>query len=184
MAFEPQPKLAIYLRNACQRLKLANVTIEGQAVHASAGEMTLHIPEGGAPGASVERPESRRKGGTTLRIPAVSLDDYFAGERRRIAALKIDVEGAELALFQGAEKTLRQHAPVLVFECEQRQLTSHSVDDVFALLHRWGYQGRFICGGRLMPLAKFRPDVHQRTGPGRFWKAKGYCNNFVFAKAA
>jgi hypothetical protein len=37
--------------------------------------------------------------------------------------------------------------------------------------------------GRLVPVAEFDPAADQRRGPGRFWDAPDYCNNFVMRKA-
>jgi FkbM family methyltransferase len=58
---------------------------------------------------------------TTLSVPVVALDDYFEA-RDKVTLLKIDVEGAELGVLKGAERILRQHGPLLVFECENRHL--------------------------------------------------------------
>jgi hypothetical protein len=43
-----------------------------------------------------------------------------------------------------------------------------------------GYRGWFLCGGALLPLARFDPAQHQQFGqPGR-----PYCNNFIFLAEA
>ena len=81
---------------------------------------------------------------TTVPVPLVALDDYFAEGEYRVALLKIDVEGAELGVLKGAERILRQHKPLLVFECENRHLAPGNVRDVFSWLEQLGYEGRFI----------------------------------------
>ena len=43
-------------------------------------------------------------------------------------------------------------------------------------------KGSFICRDRLLPLAEFDADVHQRQHGERFWKSRDYFNNFVFVK--
>ena len=113
----------------------------------------------------------------------VSLDDYFDTDKR-VSLLKIDVEGAELEIFKGAERILREQSPLLVFECEDRHLEAGSVQDVFSYLKSLGYKGSFICGNTLLPLSAFDPSVHQRQDGEWFWKKEGYCNNFVFAKSS
>ena len=100
----------------------------------------------------------------------------------RSTLLKIDVEGAELGVFKGAERILRQHAPLLVFECENRHLAPGNVGEVFSWLETLGYRGSFICRNRLKPLSQFDAGVHQRPHGEWFWKSRDYCNNFVFAK--
>jgi hypothetical protein len=113
----------------------------------------------------------------------VSLDDYFDRDQR-VSLLKIDVEGAELEVFKGAERILREQSPLLVFECENRHLEAGSVQDVFSYLTSFGYEGSFIDRNRLMPLSTFDPLVHQRQDGEWFWKKASYCNNFVFAKSS
>ena len=101
------------------------------------------------------------------------------GESDKVSLLKIDVEGAEFAVLRGARRILRQHAPLLVFECEN---APGSVTDVFSYLESFGYEGRFVRQNRLYPISQFDAALHQRQDGEWFWKRKDYCNNFVFAK--
>jgi hypothetical protein len=100
--------------------------------------------------------------------------------------LKVDVEGHELALFQGGEQTLRRDRPSILFECERRHLAGHTMDDVFAFLRSLSYRGYLLADNALLPVERFDAEVHQRrTGDdGReipaFWKRRGYHNNFLF----
>jgi FkbM family methyltransferase len=181
-AFEPQERLAAYLRTMCGALNLANVTVEQKAVYSKSCDLVLHIPGDrlDSPGASVNEKISQTEACRSVTIPAISLDDYFSPETR-ISVLKIDVEGAERSVFEGAERILREHAPLLVFECENRHLDSGSVFDIFEHLKRFGYRGEFICRHTKLPLDRFNPDLHQRQVGARFWDQKDYCNNFIFS---
>ena len=182
IAFEPQERLCVYLRNVCDALSLRNVTIEAKAVHARKGTVNFHIPgEGDSPGASMNSRMAAHGGCRTVQVPVVSLDEYFPPETR-VSVLKIDVEGAELGLFQGATRILKQHGPLLVFECENRHMETGGVQDVFRYLEGLGYSGRFVHGRELRPLAEFDASIHQRQVGDRFWDAKDYYNNFVFEK--
>ena len=99
----------------------------------------------------------------------------------RVAAIKCDVEGHELEVFRGAERLLRESRPVLLFECEARHMTGgRTPNDVFDYLQARGYRGQFFSPRGLRPIEEFRLDLHQRPGAGRFWRAKDYCNNFLF----
>jgi FkbM family methyltransferase len=181
VAFEPQPELARDLANFCRAIELRNVQVEAKAVYSHSGEQDLFLPTGHQPGASLHQTAMAAQSFSTLSVPLVSLDDYF-GENANITLLKIDVEGAELGVLKGAERILRQHAPLLVFECENRHLAPGSVQDVFSYLEGLGYEGRFVCGNQLFPICEFDAAVHQRQDGEWFWKSKDYCNNFVFAK--
>jgi len=182
VAFEPQPDLARRLAAVCRATGLDNVTVEAKAVFSHSGAQDLFVPSGHSPGASLTHKAVEAESFTTLSVPVVALDDYFA-DSDRVALLKIDVEGAELGVFKGAERILRRHAPLLVFECENRHLAPGHVGDVFAWLESLGYRGSFICRDQLLPLSQFEADVHQRQHGEWFWKSRDYCNNFVFVKA-
>jgi FkbM family methyltransferase len=183
VAFEPQPELARGLARDCQSTGLGNVTVEAKAVYSHSGKQDLYVPSGHQPGASLSQAALQTDSFTTLSVPLVTLDDYFK-ENDRISLLKIDVEGAELGVFKGAERILRQHRPLLVFECEDRHLAPAKVQDVFSYLEGLGYVGSFVRHGHLLPLEQFDAAVHQRRDGEWFWKSRDYCNNFVFSYGA
>jgi FkbM family methyltransferase len=181
VAFEPQPDLARYLTNICRVLGLGNVKVEAKAVYSHSGDQDLFLPKGHQPGASLHQRAMEGGSFTILSVPTIGLDDYFdVGDK--VTLLKIDVEGAEFGVFKGAERTLRQHAPLLVFECENRHLAPGNVQDVFSYLESLGYEGSFVCDNQVLPISRFDAAVHQRQDTEWFWKSKDYCNNFIFRK--
>lgn len=175
VAFEPQSGLADYLRTAAAAVPLRNVTVEQKGVSDHTGLLKLYLPSTNSPEASLRPIEGAR----TVEIPVVSLDDYFA-PTDRLKMLKVDVEGAELDVFRGAERILTHDRPVILFECEQRHLQTGSVFDCFRHLEARGYSGHFIVGKTLKPVSEFDLAVHQNATGDRFWKAPGYSNNFLF----
>jgi len=140
------------------------------------------VPEGHQPGASLCHKPAKAASFAVLPVPTIALDDYFT-TTERVALLKIDVEGAELAVLRGAERILRNDGPLLVFECENRHLLHGHVGDVFAMLDDLGYEGYFVCRHRLLPVSAFDAAIHQRQDGEWFWKRKDYCNNFIFRKS-
>lgn len=183
VAFEPQVQLAEYLRKACAACRLANVTVNAAAASDANGEKPLFIPaKEDSPGASLEKTVETREPCRRVQVPVVSLDRYFENEAGRIGAIKIDVEGHELAVLRGAQRILREHAPLLVFECESRHLASGDVVTVLNFVRGKGYDGWFVCGGRLRPISEFREEVHQRRMGDRYWDSPDYCNNFIMEK--
>jgi hypothetical protein len=60
----------------------------------------------------------------TIIVPSIRLDDYFAGAAQYPDFIKIEVEGAEEAVLNGARDTLARAGPALVVE-----------------IHRWGSPG-------------------------------------------
>src|SRR5882762_560579 len=55
-------------------------------------------------------------GRESIRVPTRRLDDYIAGFGRVPDFIKIDVEGAELAVLEGARRTLAEVRPILLVE--------------------------------------------------------------------
>ncbi len=176
IAFEPQPDLAEGLARLCRRFSLDNVVVEPRAVYSSSSRKTLFVPEGHQPGASLLEPAEKSK---AIEVQTICLDDYLP-EDGRVSAMKIDVEGAELDVLLGAQRTLRRCRPLIVVECDRRLATLERMKETFSLLLGLGYQGEFLRKGKLLPLSAFDPDVHQRTDGEWFWKRKDYCNNFIF----
>ena len=175
-AFEPQPGLARYLESARACMGWENVSVREVALSDSAQRKALHVPGWeNSPGASLEA----AVGGAEREVDADTLDRQLAGAGP-IRLVKVDVEGHELAVFRGASQTLSASRPVLLFESEMRHLGGRSPHEVFAFLIGLGYRGAFFSPAGLRPIGEFDPSVHQRCGPGRFWEAPGYCNNFLF----
>ncbi len=121
-AFEPNPALTPCLRRTIAASP--NITLHECALGASAGELPFYIPDGHDSMASLAdwTPAVRRGVGPrrVLRVPTVRLDDIQLGGSRGARPpqlLKVDVEGAELLVFQGARRLLDQvNAPIVIFE--------------------------------------------------------------------
>ncbi len=179
-ALEPQHELAEYLRTACRSARLENVLVEEAAASERTSRAVLRIPGAGpAHGASLEPAVARREACRERDVATLALDDLLPRIPARVAAVKIDVEGHELAVLRGARDLLREHRPLLVVEIEQRHLTGHTVRDVLDHLAGEGYGGHFLRGQTRAPLAEFDPARHQRAAGEGYWNARGYCHNFV-----
>lgn len=187
VAFEPQPDLVELLR----RERPANAIIEACGVSDRAGRLRLAIPLGrdgaatASPGASFAPEVARRERCRTIEVPVVVLDERFADEPRRIGAIKIDVEGHELAVLRGAERIVERHRPTIVCECEARHLSDGAagVAAVLEWFRSRGYAGSFVRRGRRHPIDRFEIARDQPTEGDRHWDRPDYCNNFVFTPA-
>lgn len=119
-SFEPSSRELVVLRRNLSISNCSNVTVVPAAVADRMGTGMLHVAAGrhrgqntlapsfGYPGVEEEREES---------VPLVCLDELLrAGDIRRPDVIKIDAEGSELQVFQGAEALLREAMPVIAFE--------------------------------------------------------------------
>jgi FkbM family methyltransferase len=60
-------------------------------------------------------------------LPAIVLDEVQNGPTRRVATVKIDVEGMELAVLRSAEHTIARDRPVLYVEISIAQMARYGV---------------------------------------------------------
>jgi FkbM family methyltransferase len=181
-AFEPQPSQVNYLRRTLAAMQYQNVTLVPQALSDRPGRLQLYLPAGpGATthGATLSQRKANSENCRTVEVDVTSLDTVFADEPRGPDFVKIDVEGHELAVLEGARETLARSRPALLVESEARHRADGQVQPVFEILRGLGYVGHFYFGGRAVPLDQFDPAVHQRRGPGGKLP-KAYVNNFAF----
>jgi hypothetical protein len=114
-------------------------------------------------------------------VDVTTLDDFFAERPHGPNYLKIDVEGHELAVLNGARRTLATYRPTILVECEARHRPDADVRPVFEFLQSLGYTGSFFLNRGRRPLAEFDPAVHQRLDPAKPERLpRGYVNNFAF----
>jgi FkbM family methyltransferase len=174
LAFEPQPELAARLR--CSFQHRDNVIIENIGLSNQCGSLTLNVPGAGpSPGASFETTEATAGSIRQINVAVSTLDTRLGHPHPRVSFIKCDVEGHELNVFMGAEHTLRNERPALLFECEQRHHGHRDIGKVFSYLGGLDYRGFFFVRNALRPLAEFNPAQHQNPqAPG------SYCNNFAF----
>jgi FkbM family methyltransferase len=174
IAFEPQPELAARLR--CSFQHRSHVTIENMGLSNQCGQLTLNVPGAGpSPGASFETTEVTADATRKIKVEVSTLDVRLVPPHPRVSFIKCDVEGHELSVFKGAERTLRNERPALLFECEQRHHGHRNITEVFNYLGSLGYCGFFFVGHALRPIAEFNPAQHQNPQA-----PDSYCNNFAF----
>jgi len=175
-AFEPQPGCHDVL--GAYASADSGVRLHPTALGAGRARATLRIPRVDgrlASGAASLVKDEENAEAESVDVEVRPLDSY---EFDAVRAIKIDVEGAELGVLQGARETLARHKPLLLVEIEQRHHTD-PIDRIFDAVLRMGYRGEFVLPGRgIMPLSEFKVDLHQRA-PTRE-ERRAYVNNFFF----
>lgn len=119
-AFEPNPRLVPLLRDNCQiNWSMAPIQIHPVAVGAKKGRAVISIPANGAANATLTDVSGDCD---KVEIDVVALDDALPADIV-VDLLKIDVEGHELAVLQGAEKLIRRSPTLaIVMEWSAKQL--------------------------------------------------------------
>ena len=136
-AFEPNPANAEFLRRHVRINRLSNVHVEQAAVSDTAGTARFDFGTGSGTG--------RLADAGALEVRTVRLDDHCAQHGLAPAALKIDVEGAELVVLEGARETLARHRPVIFLSTHGAQVHAASLQ----VLRGLGYALSPILGSDL-----------------------------------
>ena len=124
ITFEPNPTCFDYFRTSCS-LNGLDPQLEAVALGDRRGTVELCFPqrETWLGSADPEVAEALQACGPTVMIPVqlAFLDDYLPQLRDyRKVLVKIDVEGMEEQVLNGAKQTLETVQPLIIFECNAR----------------------------------------------------------------
>jgi FkbM family methyltransferase len=185
IAFEPMPSLADALRAKFRH----GVDIRSIALSDRAGTVELHMPvvdgvtvtgcSTVSPTASATYPDHR-----AIEVPMATLDSVYKGE---VGFIKIDVEGHEQAVLDGAVQTVRRCRPRMLVEIDER-LSPGGLDRAKAYFKDLDYRGYFVQAGHIEPISLFSPEQMQNptnlpdlTAPLQQRQRFGrYIYNFIF----
>jgi FkbM family methyltransferase len=163
VAFECNPVLVGRLRRRFGQ----SVEIRSEAVSDREGTAELRIPQSdnGLGRATIETRNALGEFSLvdSVTVRTVSLDEAIG---RPVGLIKVDVEGHEMAVLQGAARILADDRPNLLLEVEERHVPG-CVAEVFDFLGDLGYCGAFLRDGGLVPV-----QPAERLGPGAW--------NYVF----
>jgi FkbM family methyltransferase len=143
-AFEPVPLTCSVLR-ANVRLNGAEnrVKVFGKAVSNYNGVGVLHaVKDDGGKGVSiVDGKPAYHKDCEQSRVNVVTLDSICKRYNIAPTVLKIDVEGQELRVLEGATETIQRYKPFILAEYSQENADQFGIaaSDTIKLLESWGY---------------------------------------------
>jgi FkbM family methyltransferase len=115
VSFEPLPRLQQQMRNSIAHNNFKQVRVEPVALGSASGEATLSLVEENIGASSIQNVAEDRVVGDSVTVPVRTLDSYLEIVPR-VNLIKIDIEGSEFEALKGAEKVLRNCAPVIVLE--------------------------------------------------------------------
>lgn len=144
-AFEPSPNNFAKLRMNIARMR--NVTPVQSAVGESSGEISLYLSEDlNVDHHTYDNGDGRRK----IVVPVFSLDDYFK-KGMKIDLIKIDVQGFEYRVLQGARRVLNENpqaAIIMEFWPHGLKKAGTPPETLLELISSMGFRS-FKVGGRL-----------------------------------
>ena len=179
------PTLADTLRAKFRR----GVEIRSIALSDRAGTVELHMPvvdgvtvtgcSTVSPTASATYPDH-----CAIEVPMATLDSSYEGDA---GFIKIDVEGHEQAVLDGALQTIRRCQPRLLVEIDER-LSPGGLDRAKAYFKDLDYRGYFVQAGHIEPIGRFSAHLFQDpanlpdlTAPLQQRQRFGrYIYNFIF----
>jgi len=167
-AFEPSPRERKALRWNVGLNRCKNVVVEGLALGNEEGEGSLYVVDGHETGCNSLKPPALPGATSPVAVRVSSLDQWLETHKvKTVDFIKLDVEGGELSVLQGAQKLLeRRPRPVILAEVQdiRTQPWGYRASEIIRYLSDKGYKWFSLSAeGSLMPL-----DVRAETYDGNF----------------
>jgi FkbM family methyltransferase len=174
IAFEPIPYLATFIHNVAA----SNVEVYNCGLSDSKSRTILFMPlRNGYPVEGESTINPMKKPHYTFEIDLIRLDDL---NLNNVGFMKIDVEGHELLVLNGAKNMIKNNLPIILIEIEQRHI-DFPIENVFSYLESFGYCGYFYFSKRLQPLSKLSIYNYQKNQCYKLQKKRiKTINNFFF----
>ena len=140
-SFEPDPKNLSALKANLRNNRRKNMTIVEKAVSDKSGKVTFASFDYSLVGHIAH--ETTPEDASLFSVEAISLDDFVFIEKQPAPDfIKIDVEGAELQVFEGGMKAIERHRPIVLAEVRAGDIW-HAIEKRMKAL---GYQAEFLKG--------------------------------------
>lgn len=119
IGFEPNPNCIFYVQELIRVNKFTDVTLYPVGLASKTQLIELNYFTNDATDSAASIITDFRKGATVYRkefIPCFLFSDIILSLSESIAIIKIDVEGAELEVFEGLKEVIQQYRPFIIIE--------------------------------------------------------------------
>ena len=160
-SFEPNPLLFPYLDKNLKKI-IRNINLYNLALSNKSGETILKLPLRSGSifrdnieelyqlGAASIHPDNEFNESKKVKVKMERLDNIHI---KNIGFIKIDVEGHELEVINGAKETIIKDKPVLLVDIEKRH-SKRSVEETINFINNLGYECFFTNEKNLIPIGK------------------------------
>ena len=170
-SFEPNPKIF----NALKNIKIKNVNSYNIALSNKTGSVDLLIPKGSKgfsnQGASLSsiKVQGEHK---SISIEAKQLDEFNFLD---VDFIKIDVEGHEHEVIEGARETIKKFKPTMVIEMEEKH-NQIPIEEQISSVEKMGYQCCVLINETMIQIKEIDLDKFHRNPTNK----DSYLFNFIF----
>ena len=171
-AFEPLSEITYRLKS----IQDESLAVHNVALSNRTGELQFYIPL--INGKTYPPLSSLEKRDIESEVRTVKVETIDGYDFNDVDLIKIDVEGHEQSVIEGAQKVIEKNKPVLIVEIEQRHILN-SINEVFDYITNLNYSGFFIQKGRLTSLNEFSYELNQKPYLDDVMNDE-YINNFIF----
>ncbi len=150
-AVEPNPENLAFIKSNINQNHESNIAVIEKAVSNKKSKMDFFCsPDMGANGSLIHF--SHFAEDRSIKVEVDTLDNIFK-DFKRIDFLKVDTEGNELEVFQGAEQILCNQKPLICFEVSLTFWTyfERSVEALFDIFRNRGFELFVAKGNKLCP---------------------------------
>lgn len=177
-SFEPHPKMyKMMVGFVGDRVKHYQMALSNKS-----GTAQLHLLKsdhgysnmGGSLNAQTPRNDKPNAGSIAVDVEAKRLDDCGIKD---VGFMKVDVEGFEMEVLEGARDTMAKYRPNLLVEVENLHNRTPLQDRIGFICKEYGYRCFALRRGQLTPFALLDPEVHFVKHRG---EKRDYIFNFIF----
>ena len=161
IAIEPSPVNVKYLEKNLKLQNQENFEVHNLACGNTDGEIIFVVHKISNMCRVANDGETESEDKRFVKIPVKKLDTFLADKKLpRLDLLRMDIEGSELRLFEGAVETIRKYKPMIQIELHPGHLGPENTRKVLKFLKNEGYEfSTFMIGYLDTPLVGTKRDV-------------------------
>jgi FkbM family methyltransferase len=182
-AFEPNPNLYYKLKHIFKKSKINNFALSNNNGDADLKVPFLnHIEDDSLGTLNINTKEKNETSAEFFKIKTQTIDRYcFKNNIHRIDCIKIDVEGFELSVLEGAKQSIKLHQPVLIIEIEKRHHKNKSVLEIINfIIKNYSSIRKYIVYHFDRKERKLSQLINEPNQNIEDHGSEKYVNNFVF----